>query len=215
MTAIARRVLSTSSLFLAAVTFCSTAFGQAPAAAPRPRGPQGPQVVSPEVAADRHVTFRIHAPQAQAVKLSGSDIPQNNEGAAMVKDTNGVWEVTLGPLEPGAYRYNFNVDGVAVIDPRNAAVSESNNNVWSLFYIPGADFMDTKEVPHGSVASVTYYSTTLKRFRRLHVYTPPGYELGQGKYPIFYLLHGAGDCDDAWTSVGRAGFILDNLIAAK
>jgi|ERR1043166_1586310 enterochelin esterase family protein len=80
--------------------------------------------------------------------------------------------------------------------------------------VPGSDWMDTREVPHGSVAAVTYYSTALKKFRRLHVYTPPGYELGKGKYPVFYLLHGAGDSDDAWTSVGRAGFILDNLLAA-
>jgi enterochelin esterase-like enzyme len=74
--------------------------------------------------------------------------------------------------------------------------------------------MDTREVPHGAVSEVTYWSSTLKRFRRLHVYTPPGYESGEGKYPIFYLLHGAFDSDDSWSSVGRAGFILDNLIAA-
>src|SRR5207247_838258 len=72
----------------------------------------------------------------------------------------------------------------------------------------------TKDVPHGAVSAVTYYSKSLGRFRRMHVYTPPGYESGQGKFPVFYLLHGAGDCDEAWTSVGRAGFILDNLIAA-
>jgi enterochelin esterase family protein len=126
-----------------------------------------------------------------------------------------VWEVTLGPIDPGAYRYNFNVDGVATIDPRNPSISESNNNVWSMFYVPGSDFMDTKEVPHGAVAAVNYYSSVLKKWRRMHVYTPPGYETASGKYPVFYLLHGAGDCDEAWTSVGRAGFILDNLIAAK
>jgi enterochelin esterase family protein len=74
--------------------------------------------------------------------------------------------------------------------------------------------MDTKDVPHGAVAEVTYWSSTLKRFRRLHVYTPPGYETGAGKFPIFYLLHGAFDSDDSWSSVGRAGVILDNLIAA-
>src|SRR5439155_11736256 len=122
--------------------------------------------------------------------------------------------VTLDPIDPGAYRYNFNIDGVSVIDPRNPATSESNNNVWSLVYIPGS-FSDTKDVPHGAVAEVTYYSKALQRFRRMHVYTPPGYESGKGKFPVFYLLHGAGDSDDAWTSVGRAGFILDNLIAAK
>src|SRR5205814_2639482 len=75
-------------------------------------------------------------------------------------------------------------------------------------------WFDTKNVPHGPVASVTYYSSTLSRFRRMHVYTPPGDEAGARRYPVFYLLHGAGDCDDSWTSVGRAGFILDNLIAA-
>ena len=188
--------------------------GFAQPAPARGRGPQGPQVVSPEVSADRHITFRILAPKAEAVRLSGSDIPGNGQGAGMTKGTNGVWEVTLGPVEPGAYRYNFNVDGVSVIDPRSNDISESNNNVWSLVYVPGADFMDTKNVPHGAVSAVTYYSSSLKRFRRMHVYTPPGYELGKGRYPVFYLLHGAGDCDEAWTSVGRAGFILDNLIAA-
>ncbi|MBS1788000.1 MAG: esterase [Acidobacteria bacterium] len=177
--------------------------------------PQPPQVTSPEVSNDRHITFRILAPQADKVRLTGSDIPGMGQGKEMARGENGVWEITIGPIDPGAYRYNFNVGGVSVIDPRNPSISESNNNVWSLVYVPGSDFSDTKAVPHGSVSAVTYYSTVLGRFRRLHVYTPPGYELGQGKYPLFYLLHGAGDCDEAWTSVGRAGFILDNLIAAK
>src|SRR5581483_2707218 len=177
--------------------------------------PAPPAVVSPEVQADRHVVFRILAPKAESVKLSGTDIPGVGMGVVMTKQENGVWELSLGPIDPGAYRYNFNVDGVPVIDPRSSAISESNNNVWSLVYVPGADFMDTRKVPHGAVAAVTYYSTALGRFRRMHVYTPPGYELGSAKYPVFYLLHGAGDNDEAWTSVGREGFILDNLIAAK
>ena len=176
-------------------------------------GRQGPQVTSPEVAASRHVTFRILAPKAETVLLAGSDIPDLGRGAQMKKDPNGVWEVTLGPIDAGAYRYNFNVDGVSVIDPRSPATSESNANTWSLVYVPGSEFMDTKQVPHGAVAEVTYWSTSLGRFRRMHVYTPPGYDSGQGKYPVFYLLHGASDSDDSWTSVGRAGFILDNLIA--
>src|SRR5688572_29399722 len=96
-----------------------TSLAQSAAPAPRGRGPQGPQVVSPEVATDRKVTFRILATNAQAVRLSASDIPGNGRGAEMAKATNGVWEVTLGPIEPGAYRYNFNVDGLSVIDPRN------------------------------------------------------------------------------------------------
>ncbi len=198
---------------LAAFVLVSTTSAQ-PAERPRFRGPRGPRVVSPEVAADRRVTFRILAPQAKTVRLSGSDIPGVGQGATMTRDPNGVWEVTLGPLDPGAYRYNFNVDGVSVTDPRSSSISESNANVWSLVYVPGSDFMDTKDVPRGAVAEVTYYSKSLKRFRRMHVYTPPGYESGQSRYPVFYLLHGAFDCDDSWTSVGRAGFILDNLIAA-
>src|SRR5438477_12115628 len=183
-------------------------------AAARPaRGPQGPQVVSPEVSSDRHITFRILAPNADKVKLTAGDIPSKGLRTEMTQATNGVWELTLGPIAPGAYRYNFNLDGVSVIDPRNPATSESNNTVWSLVNVPGADFMETKDVPHGAVSALTYYSTALKRFRRMRVYTPPGYESGKGKFPVFYLLHGAGDCDDSWTSVGRAGFILDNLIA--
>lgn len=190
------------------------ALGTSAQAQPGPGGPRGPRVVSPEIAADRHVTFRILAPKAETVRLAGSDIPNVGQGAEMTKDPNGVWEVTLGPIDAGAYRYNFNVDGVSVIDPRNPATSESNANTWSLVYVPGSDFMDTRQVPHGAVAEVTYWSASLGRFRRMHVYTPPGYESGQGKYPVFYLLHGASDSDDSWTSVGRAGFILDNLIAA-
>lgn len=202
---------------IATLLFAAALNAQTPAPAAQPgrggRGPQGPVVVSPEVG-DRKITFRILAPNAQAVKLMGSDIPGNGPGAAMTKGENGIWEVTLTP-PPGAYRYNFNVDGVTTIDPRNPSISESNNNVWSLVYLSGAEWMDTNRVPHGAVAAVTYYSEALKKWRRMHVYTPPGYEASAQKYPIFYLLHGAGDCDEAWTSVGRAGFILDNLIAAK
>jgi enterochelin esterase family protein len=207
----------------AAITVAAISVAEAAQAPAQPQGRGGrggrgggaPQFVSPEVSADRRVTFRVLAPQAEAVRLTASDIPGVTQAAAFTKGENGVWQLTLGPIEPGAYRYNFNVDGVAVIDPRSPFVSESNNNLWSLVYVPGADFMDTKSVPHGAVAEVTYYSTTLGTFRRMHVYTPPGYEQGNGKYPVFYLLHGAGDSDDSWTSVGRAGFIMDNLIAAR
>jgi enterochelin esterase family protein len=131
------------------------------------------------------------------------------------KNEQGIWEATVGPIPPGAYRYVFTVNGASVVDPRNTAISESNNNVWSLFYIPGASFMEMKNVPHGAVAEVYYFSKSLNRHRRMHIYTPPGYEKGSGQYPVFYLLHGAGDCDDSWTTVGRAGIILDNLIAER
>jgi enterochelin esterase-like enzyme len=204
---------SVAAVLSATAIFAFSALAQS--AAPANQQPQAPVVISPEVSADQKITFRLLAPQAGNVRLTGSDIPGMGGGKAMTKGENGVWELTLGPIAPGSYRYNFNVDGVAVIDPRNPLVSESNNNVWSLVHAPGSEFSDTKNVPHGAVAAVTYYSTTLGKFRRMHVYTPPGYESGQGKFPVFYLLHGAGDCDDSWTSVGRAGFILDNMIAAK
>src|SRR6185295_11276452 len=173
------------------------------------------QVISPEITADRHITFRISAPMAQSVRMSASDIPNLGQTATLTKADNGVWSTTVGPADPGAYRYNFSVDGVATIDPRNPSTSESNANTWSLVYVPGADFMDTRNVSHGVVSSVNYFSTALNRWRRMHVYTPPGYELANEKLPVFYLLHGAGDSDDSWTSAGRANFILDNLIAAK
>ena len=178
-------------------------------------GRGGPTVVSPEVLPDRRIIWRLQAPQAQSVRLTGADFTGGIRGGAMAKGTNGIWEMTLGPFDPGAYRYNFNVDGVDVTDPRNPTTSESNDHAWSMVPVPGSDLTDIRDVPHGAVAEVYYYSTALQRFRRMHVYTPPGYENGKGKFPVFYLLHGAQDTDAAWTSVGRAGFILDNLIAAR
>ena len=177
--------------------------------------PAGPQVVSPEVTADKRIILRVLAPQAQVVRLNATDIPGNGPGAPLTKGANGVWEITTAIVPVGAYRYVFNIDGVPTMDPRNPSTSESNNNSWSMVYVSGSDTFDTKNVPHGSVAEVIYYSTARRDFRRMHVYTPPGYETGTKKYPVFYLLHGAGDSDDSWSSVGRAGFILDNLIAAK
>lgn len=197
-------------LALAMILTAAQVFAQAPGAGAAP-----PAVQSPEVTADRHIVFRIFAPKAQEVRVFSTDLFGLKPAGEMTKGADDVWEITAGPIDPGAYRYNFNVDGVSVMDPRNPSVSESNGNAWSLVYVPGADFMDTKDVPHGAVASVTYYSKSLGRFRRMHVYTPPGYETSSQKYPVLYLLHGAGDCDESWTSVGRAGFILDNLIAKK
>jgi enterochelin esterase family protein len=181
--------------------------------------PQGPVVVSPEVSADRHVTFRILAPNAQKVELrSPGDIPgiggRGGTPLQFTKNGEGVWEAATNAVPAGAYRYVFAVDGVTVADSRNPITSQTNTTVYSLAIVPGSDVFDTKNVPHGAVASVYYNSSSLGGIRRMHVYTPPGYESGRDKYPVFYLLHGAGDVDDSWTSVGRAGFILDNLIAA-
>jgi enterochelin esterase-like enzyme len=205
------KLQSITSLFAVTALLATLAFPQATCA--QRGGPPGPRVVSPEVAAGK-ITFRILAPEARQVRLSAGDIPGGGQGRDLTKGTNGVWELSV-EAAPGYYRYNFNVDGVAVIDPRNPATSESNNNTWSLVGVPGADWMDTQDVPRGAVSEITYYSGSLKKFRRMHVYTPPGYALGKGKFPVFYLLHGASDSDDSWTTVGRAGFILDNLIAEK
>ena len=201
----------------ALVLTASLGLAQQPPATQQGRGrggPQGPQVVSPEVSSDRHVTFRLLAPGAESVRVNGGDIPGLGQGA-MTKGENGVWELKVGPLPAGAYRYTFNVNGLSVVDPRSPATSESNANVWSVVVVPGSELMDDNKVPHGALAAVNYDSKSLGRPRRMHVYTPPGYENGSDKYPVFYLLHGASDSDDSWTSVGRANFILDNLIATK
>jgi enterochelin esterase family protein len=189
-------------------------------------------VVSPEILADGRVVFRIRAPKATMVTLNASDIPSAvllpppttpapqpagpPAGPVLSKSDGDVWEfTTVAPPPPGAFRYVFHVDGVRTLDPVNTRTAESNTAVWSLFFVPGIDLEDIRNVPHGAVAEVPYFSGVLQTTRRMHIYTPPGYEAGNQKYPVFYLLHGAGDTDDAWTSVGRAGVMLDNMIAAK
>jgi enterochelin esterase family protein len=129
----------------------------------QPRGPKGPVVVSPEVGTDRKVTFRIHAPKAESVGVFTTDIPGGFQPRPMKKGENGVWQTTLGPIDPGTYRYLLSVDGVMTADPRNQAVSESNGNAWSVVHVPGSDFMDTSDVPHGAVARINYRSSTLGR----------------------------------------------------
>src|SRR5439155_10331219 len=171
-------------------------------------GPGAPVVVSPEVLPDRRVTFRFYAPQAREVSMYFEF-----GGNRFDKRENGIWEATLGPLDPGSYRYGFAVDGAPVTDPRNIETERMQVVTRSILHVPGAAFMDARDVPHGAVAVRTYYSNVLKKFRRLHIYTPPAYESNQQKYPVLYLLHGANESDQSWSTVGRAGFILDNLIA--
>jgi enterochelin esterase family protein len=204
MASLTGRIFSCSLILVAA----------APALAQR-GGP--PPLRSPELTAAGDVVLRLRAPEATSVRLtSGGDIPglAPGTGAELARNAEGIWEITLPKLEPGAFRYNFNIDGVATLDPSNRLTSESNRNAWSLFHVPGKVWMDTQQVPHGALSEVTYWSATLGQHRRLHVYTPPGYESNRTTYPVFYLLHGAGDSDDSWSTVGRAGFILDNLIAS-
>jgi enterochelin esterase family protein len=121
----------------------------ASAAAQEPR--QGPQVVSPEVTADRRIVLRV---RAQTVRLNASDVPGvpfGQSAPVMTRGADGVWEMTVGPVPAGAYRYSFMIDGVATIDPRNPLTSESNTNSWSLVYVPGSEAFDTRNVPHGGV----------------------------------------------------------------
>jgi enterochelin esterase-like enzyme len=168
---------------------------------------------STEAAADKKVTFRIYAPKAEQVAVGGDF----GQGGAMSKDAEGVWSLTVGPLKPDYYSYVFIVDGVRTVDPKSAMVKPGLSSLESLFVVPGdeAEFETTQAVHHGEVRTVWYESSTLGVQRRMHVYTPPGYENGTEKYPVFYLLHGGGDDDFGWSTIGRAGFILDNLIAAK
>jgi enterochelin esterase family protein len=198
---------------LAFLLLTSSAAPRASAQPPRRQPTPNDTLKSTEVAPDHKVTFRIYAPKADEVSVNGDF----GQGGKMTKDDKGVWSLTVGPLTPDFYSYTFNVDGVRTVDPKNAMTKPGLNSLDSLFLVPGdeAEFETTKDVPHGEVRAVWYRSSTLDTPRRMHVYTPPGYEGGSEKYPVFYLLHGGGDEDSGWSTIGRAGYILDNLIAAK
>ena len=135
----------------------------------------------------------------------------------MTKDEKGVWSLTVGPLTPDFYSYTFNVDGVRTVDPKNADDQAGHRQPGK--HVPRPGRRGRVRVDQGRAArrgSLAWYrSGTLDALRRMHVYTPPGYESGTRKYPVLYLLHGGGDEDSGWSTIGRAGFILDNLIAAK
>lgn len=182
----------------------------------QPPGNQ-PAIKSTEVLPDYRVVFRIYAPKASEVTLVGDFVAQGRGTAGpMQKGDDGVWSLTVGPLVPDFYSYSFNVDGVRTIDPRNPMVKQGVASLDSMFLVPGpqAAYEDLQPVPHGEVRAVWYDSKTLAGPRRMHVYTPPGYERGNMKYPVLYLVHGGGDEDSGWSTIGRAGFILDNLLAA-
>lgn len=197
--------------------FALAGLAGSPTAAQQPKKdpPRNAPTASPEVHPDRKVTFRIRAPRASEVTLRGDWM--TGAPVKLEKDDKGVWSVTVGPLTPDFYSYAFTVDGVRTLDPANATIKQGIASLDNMFFLAGpqADFQDNKPVPHGDVRKVWYNSGTLKTQRRMHVYTPPGYDGASEKYPVFYLLHGGGDEDSGWSTVGRAGFILDNLIAAK
>jgi enterochelin esterase-like enzyme len=182
-----------------------------------PGGLPNPNLNSTEVLPDHRVVFRIYAPKAAVVTLNADFVTQGRGTAGpMQKGDDGIWSLTVGPLVPDLYSYSFNVDGVRTVDPRNPMIKQGVASVDSMFLVPGPEevYEDLQPVPHGEIREVWYDSKTLGGPRRMHVYTPPGYERGNEKYPVLYLIHGGGDEDSGWSTIGRAGFILDNLLAA-
>ena len=178
--------------------------GNAAAAAPR--------LISPEVHADRTVTFRIRAPKAMEVAL----VFQGSK--PMAKDAEGMWSITVGPLDPEIYEYAFTVDGARVLDTANTMLKTGRALGGNLLEVGGTvpRFDEVQDVPHGSIQVRTYTSTPLKRRRQLYVYLPPQYDSEPARrFPVLYLRHGSGDDESTWSLQGRAGVILENLIAAR
>jgi enterochelin esterase family protein len=178
----------------------------------------GGQIVSPQIHDDNSVTFRLNAPDAGEVKLSGDWMPAEGwtpGSVAMQKGDNGIWSFTTAPLEPELYSYSFLIDGFRTTDPNNPFLIRDVANVMNIFIIGGeqADLYKVNDVPHGTVAHRWYNSPGLKMDRRITIYTPPGYENTSEKYPVLYLLHGAGGDEEAWITLGRTAQIMDNLIA--
>jgi len=170
-------------------------------------------VVSPEVHADRSVTFRLRAPNNKEVSVSIEGVPKPID---MQKDDKGVWSVTTDPMAPDYYGYSFVADGVNMFDPSNHAVKPNFLYRASEVHVPGAASAswEVAAVPHGEIHHHFYKSGVVGDDRGYYVYTPPGYDpRGKQAYPVLYLLHGFSDDASAWTAVGRANVILDNLIA--
>ncbi|HER09386.1 MAG TPA: esterase [Bacteroides sp.] len=178
----------------------------------------GSEIISPEIHADHSVTFRVVAPGAAEVKVSGDWMPSEDwvpGSVAMEKDEHGTWIHTTDILEPELYSYFFLVDGFRTCDPNNAFVNRDIATLTNFFIIEGgqANLYRVNDVPHGSVTRRWYDSPGLGMDRRITIYTPPGYETSEKTYPVLYLLHGAGGDEEAWITLGTATRIMDNLIA--
>lgn len=186
----------------------------------------GSQIVSPQINSDNTVTFRLAAPNAKDVKVTGDFLPTQKidtpygeadaPGTADLILNNGVWEYTTPqPLTPELYSYTFLVDGLKINDPSNVYQLRDIASISNIFLIDGnrASYYKVADVPHGSVSKMWYHSPTLGMDRRLTVYTPAGYETSGKNYPVLYLLHGMGGDENAWSELGRATQILDNMIA--
>lgn len=176
-------------------------------------------IVSPEIHPDKTVTFRVMAPDAEEVKLSGDWMPSQGwtpGSVSMEKGADGVWSFTTDALDPELYSYWFLIDGLRTPDLNNPFIIRDVATLMNIFIIEGeqADLYKVNDVPHGTVARRWYDSPNLGKQRRLTVYTPPGYENNTESYPVLYLLHGAGGDEEAWITLGRTAQILDNLIAS-
>jgi enterochelin esterase-like enzyme len=174
--------------------------------------------VSPEVHSDRRVTFRIHAPKASEVGFFG-DWMTPNTTQKMTKGEDGTWSITVGPLRPSIYIYNFVLDGLPIADPVNPRVKLRARTSASLVEVRGDEPLPwmPRDVPHGKVEIAWQHSKVLGGDPRwIWIYTPPGYDKAQNRrYPVLYLFHGSNDIAGGWVLAGNANFILDNLIAAK
>jgi enterochelin esterase-like enzyme len=180
--------------------------------------PYGANLISPEVKDDRTVTFRLKAPDAKSVALTGGPIllaiGKGNTPIPFDKGADGVWTLSVGPLKPNLYIYKLLVDGVAVVDPNNTLTGFSDQPGYSTVVVhgDGPAYYDAKNVPHGAVTRHVYHSSVLNGEREIYVYTPPGYDRSR-RYPVLYLLGGSGELASTWNIDGRAGFIADNVIA--
>lgn len=173
-------------------------------------------IKSPEIQEDGKITFRLFAPKADTVRIAGNWMSGWGASEVMIPNDTGLYVLTIDPLPSEMYTYAFYVNGLKVLDPSNNLVIRDGSNYQNMLFAPGdvADLYETQDVPHGVLSKVWYPSPTLDKTRRMYVYTPPGYAESDKKYPVFYLLHGAGGDEDAWTTLGRTPYILDNLIAA-
>jgi enterochelin esterase-like enzyme len=167
-----------------------------------------------EVHPDQTVTFRIMAKEAKNVALMMNDA--NVVNAPLQKDESGLWSITVGPLEPDIYWYNFVVDGMHTIDPMNPDLKRGRDAMTNLVEVSGKQpmYFSEQAVPHGTVHIHRYDSKTTGTTRGLFIYTPPSYDpSSKNKYPVLYLLHGVGDTENGWIEIGKANRIADNLLA--
>ncbi|MBN8826013.1 MAG: esterase [Spirosoma sp.] len=179
--------------------------------------PFGASVISPEVRDDRTVIFRLKAPEARQVMLTGGPILlalSAKNPIPFKKETDSLWTLTVGPVKPDIYVYKFVIDGVTVPDPNNTLTGFNDQPGYSNLVVPGDGpaYYDAKPVPHGAVTRHIYHSTVLNGEREMYVYTPPGYS-PKKKYPVLYLVGGSGELASGWALDGRANFIADNLLA--